>query len=391
MRAFRPIRFCVIERAAAGRLAILLVATITLTGCPELNTLREDNAQLRMENNTARQENAQLQRRLTQSEQSRVQLTEQARSRIDEQENEYSRLRSEAETMQNASLERERALVLERDQAREQIRTMEEQGQALEQDRQGLEAGLRDKDNTNAQLSQRLAATEAELIAARKQVEQSLTLSAELTAARQQADLLNRQLAQTSAALEAASRLPAPTVTNSASSDDSDVVALGQVVMSALDAEKDATKALGLVLTTDQEAVRLTIPAERLFDAGTIALKSAAEQPLGEIADALSPFGSQARVVVAGHSDNVPVENLPVYNNSELSFRRAFAVALAIESVAPELASQVEVWAMGETSPVSSNTSAEGRRKNRRVEILLIPKIGEVAESGVTIGGETMP
>jgi chemotaxis protein MotB len=79
-------------------------------------------------------------------------------------------------------------------------------------------------------------------------------------------------------------------------------------------------------------------------------------------------------IVVEGYTDNVQVgpelQAAGISNNLDLSAKRAVSVAnyLTSHGVKPDLAS---VHALGESHPVASNDTAEGRAKNRRVEITL--------------------
>ena len=80
------------------------------------------------------------------------------------------------------------------------------------------------------------------------------------------------------------------------------------------------------------------------------------------------------KIVVADYTDNVPVgEELKtkgVSNNLDLSAERTVSIAnyLTAHGVKPDL---VPAHAFGETNPVASNHTPEGRAKNRRVDITL--------------------
>jgi chemotaxis protein MotB len=79
-------------------------------------------------------------------------------------------------------------------------------------------------------------------------------------------------------------------------------------------------------------------------------------------------------VVVAGHTDNVPVSPGGLYSsNWDLSSARAAAVAHAMTELLGVPESRVEIEAHADTQPVADNATEEGRRKNRRIEILMRP------------------
>ncbi len=81
----------------------------------------------------------------------------------------------------------------------------------------------------------------------------------------------------------------------------------------------------------------------------------------------------EQRVIIEGHTDNLmPSTGKRYIDNMELSYLRAKAVALVLveNGVSPE---RISVIGYGDTRPVASNETTEGRAKNRRVEVNLIP------------------
>ena len=82
------------------------------------------------------------------------------------------------------------------------------------------------------------------------------------------------------------------------------------------------------------------------------------------------------RVVIEGHTDNIPIKSSSAAwyrDNMDLSFLRAKAVADLLVSNGISL-ERISVIGYGDTRPIASNETAEGRAKNRRVEVKLIPK-----------------
>ncbi|RJQ51915.1 MAG: OmpA family protein [Nitrospiraceae bacterium] len=82
------------------------------------------------------------------------------------------------------------------------------------------------------------------------------------------------------------------------------------------------------------------------------------------------------RVVVEGHTDNMPIRPSPgkqYSDNTDLSYFRAKAVArILMEEGVPD--GRITVTGYGDTRPIASNDTVEGRAKNRRVEVKLIPQ-----------------
>jgi outer membrane protein OmpA-like peptidoglycan-associated protein len=100
-----------------------------------------------------------------------------------------------------------------------------------------------------------------------------------------------------------------------------------------------------------------------LFDTGSDALKAEGVVELGKMGDILAKYGDD-RVQVAGHTDSVG----DAKHNQTLSEKRAAAVKTILVSRGVK-EQQITVVGFGETKPVADNHTAEGRAKNRRVEL----------------------
>lgn len=122
-------------------------------------------------------------------------------------------------------------------------------------------------------------------------------------------------------------------------------------------ADVDAVGAIG-------SASRIALDSSVLFESGAHQLKPAAFGALDAVIDRIeNPAASQ--VEVAGHTDGVG----PAEDNLALSRRRAQAVADYLMKKGEFAAEAVTTRAFGETRPVAANDNAEGRARNRRVEL----------------------
>ena len=116
--------------------------------------------------------------------------------------------------------------------------------------------------------------------------------------------------------------------------------------------------------------------AEQLFfDSGRATLKDTGKQVLQKVADSLKSYEDKA-IRIVGHTDNVPISGglQKVFpSNWELSAARATTVVRFLQDngIAPE---RLVATGRAEYAPVAPNDSAEGRQKNRRIEITLIDK-----------------
>jgi OOP family OmpA-OmpF porin len=100
-----------------------------------------------------------------------------------------------------------------------------------------------------------------------------------------------------------------------------------------------------------------------LFDVDSAALNSDGQTMMSGLFDALSEFKGITAISVTGHTDSTGPESY----NQTLSEQRAATVASEIATEYPGV--RMDVQGLGETSPIASNDTAEGRQQNRRVEI----------------------
>ncbi len=112
-----------------------------------------------------------------------------------------------------------------------------------------------------------------------------------------------------------------------------------------------------------------------LFDSGKADIKPEGRQVLQKVAEVIGQAEDKA-IRVEGHTDNVKIGGAlarAFASNWELSAARAINVARYLQrlGVDPALLSAA---AYGEYRPVSENDTPEGRAKNRRIEIVLVPR-----------------
>lgn len=129
----------------------------------------------------------------------------------------------------------------------------------------------------------------------------------------------------------------------------------------------------------------LELPSEVLFSSGQARLSSAGEAALAEVLNILMEFKDR-RFIIAGHTDNVAIKSRRFKNNWYLSTARAVSVVeFMIEAgFDPK---NVAAAGNGEFDPVGSNDTEEGRQRNRRIEIILVPDLSELPN--LTVGGDS--
>ena len=141
----------------------------------------------------------------------------------------------------------------------------------------------------------------------------------------------------------------------------------------AIDELQEKVDGLGLgndiVIEEQLDHVSVRIQDNLLFESGSAHIE---ENGIEIIKSVITPIISakQYNIDVEGHTDNVPISTRQYPSNWELSASRTIAVA---KELLPEGEGykRIRVIAYGETQPISPNHTNDGRKRNRRVEIVL--------------------
>jgi chemotaxis protein MotB len=147
-------------------------------------------------------------------------------------------------------------------------------------------------------------------------------------------------------------------------------------------AKKQFTEALGSEIKQKNaqvlggaEAVVVRIQSDTLFDPATVLLRDSAQALLRRIAEVLKRYPDY-QLRIEGHTDNVPVRNMPFPDNLALSSQRADNVLrfLLDSGELPVGDMQIRSSGCSYWLPIAPNDTPEGRKRNRRVDIVLLPK-----------------
>ena len=122
-----------------------------------------------------------------------------------------------------------------------------------------------------------------------------------------------------------------------------------------------------------QNAIKVTVNDDLLFPSGEWQMPATAQQTIAKMAPILAPM-QETKIMANGYTDNVPIGpglmRQGITSNLILSQKRADNVMqyMISQGVKPSL---VSAQGFGDSNPVASNDTAEGRAQNRRVELTL--------------------
>ena len=114
--------------------------------------------------------------------------------------------------------------------------------------------------------------------------------------------------------------------------------------------------------------IELTINGSVLFDSGKAELKKECLPLLSKVGDILKVYAGHD-VEVIGHTDNIPMKSSLYPNNDMLSSARAISAAHYLIEEKGVSVEHISWTGRGEYDPIDTNTTAEGRARNRRVEV----------------------
>lgn len=138
----------------------------------------------------------------------------------------------------------------------------------------------------------------------------------------------------------------------------------------------------GKGLTVEQRDGKVYVSMENklLFESGSWAVGSNGREAVRQLGTVLADNPDIA-ILIEGHTDNVPYQgNTQLSGNWDLSTKRATAIVNILRenpSINPE---NLTAAGRGEYAPVASNETTEGKAKNRRIEVILTPKLDEISK-----------
>jgi flagellar motor protein MotB len=148
----------------------------------------------------------------------------------------------------------------------------------------------------------------------------------------------------------------------------------GEMTPAAMQGSMAQLSITGAEARLDGNVVRLEIPADSLFEAGTANLLPGGVAILTQISTEVGRVYPGHFLGIEGHTDTEPLHNASWGSPHQLSAARASAVFDFFTSRTSLKQEQLFLVAHGPNHPVVSNATAAGRSRNRRIELVVYPE-----------------
>ena len=307
-------------------MAFILVLTTSCVSKKIYTDLEDRYATLKKENRTLTDENADLSKSLTNSQ------------------NEFAQLRNDYETA-----------IAKRDQFQKDYEATKNNLENLQSSYKALE------ENSSSSLAEN-AKKNRELLAQLEAKEQALTAeNARLEKLKQDMEARSQRIAE----LES-------------------IISIKDAAMTKL--KNAISKALtnfevkGLTLEQRDGKVYVSMENKLLFESGSWAVGKNGKEAVKQLGSVLAD-NPEIAVMIEGHTDNAPYTGTgQLSGNWDLSTKRATAIVNILRENSKINPENLTAAGRGEYAPMASNETAEGKAKNRRIEVILTPKLDEISK-----------
>jgi chemotaxis protein MotB len=160
------------------------------------------------------------------------------------------------------------------------------------------------------------------------------------------------------------------------SAKDAQMTALKNAISAAL------TNFEGNGLTVEQRDGKVYVSMENklLFESGSWTVNTRGREAVIQLGNVLAK-NPEIAVLIEGHTDNVVYSgNGNIKNNWDLSTKRATSIVSILTENTKILKENLTAAGRGEFAPIIANSTSEGRSKNRRIEVILTPKLDEISK-----------
>jgi chemotaxis protein MotB len=136
----------------------------------------------------------------------------------------------------------------------------------------------------------------------------------------------------------------------------------------------------GLTVQQKNGKVYVSMENKLLFNSGSWAVGSEGKKAVVELGKVLGD-NPEISVLIEGHTDDDAfTASGPIADNWDLSTKRATAIVAILSENKKINKENLTAAGRGEFSPLASNSTAEGKAKNRRIEIILTPRLDEISK-----------
>jgi len=122
--------------------------------------------------------------------------------------------------------------------------------------------------------------------------------------------------------------------------------------------------------------VYISLSDNMLYKSGSYEISSRAGATLSKIAKIIKDY-AEYDVLIEGNTDNVPIKQINIRNNWDLSALRGSSVVQALQNTYGVDPKRLTAGGRGEYNTVADNVTAAGRSKNRRTQIIITPKLDQ--------------
>jgi len=147
----------------------------------------------------------------------------------------------------------------------------------------------------------------------------------------------------------------------------------------AISSALTAFEGKGLTIEQRNGKVYVSMENKLLFKSGSWAVGAEGRRAIEQLGTVLGD-NPEIAVLIEGHTDNDPFSNGgQIANNWDLSTKRATAIVEILSENTAINPDRLTAAGRGEFAPIASNDSKEGKSKNRRIEVVLTPKLDEIS------------
>ncbi len=165
-------------------------------------------------------------------------------------------------------------------------------------------------------------------------------------------------------------------IQNAMNRKDSINLALGFKLKSVL---KDGFNDEDIQVDIEKTVVYISIADRLLFKSGSAIISSTAKDVLGKVAEVISAQ-PELEVMVEGYTDNKPISTVGIKDNWDLSVKRATSVIRVLQNDFSIDPTRLIAAGRSEYKPLETNDTVDGRARNRRTRIVLMPKLEQFFE-----------